>query len=232
LFVAVPFVSADDHFDIAPYLVNGKLLTGGLDHSGNVTQPPISVYGFEFQEDANDPYNPTDPGVNQAAGVGNLPAGAAIRYNILSSLEYWDGQGEANFTCPPENTLISLMVGTVSRTLTADSGCQTGSLIQSVAGDGNLHKHFVTSLFAGPNTSNIPGDANYVAPADGIYAFSIDLTLTTADGTMYTSDPLWLVFNNGMSEGVHDAAMESFVPEPVSFVLLGIGGLMMRGRRK
>jgi hypothetical protein len=224
------YANADDHYDIAPYLIDGKLLTGGLDHSGNSVDPNISVYGFEFGEDAADPYNPSDPGVNQAAGVGNLPSGAPLRYNILSSLLYWDGEGEVNFTQPPTGTIVTLLMGTNSRTLTADSGEQTGSLIQSVASDGSVHKHFTTSLLADAESSNVPGGTGYIVPENGIYAFSLELTMKY-NGTTYTSDPLWLVFNNGMSEEVHDAAMESFVPEPMTLALLAMGGMAMLRRR-
>jgi hypothetical protein len=212
-------------FDISPFFENGKFITGGLDHQGNREDPPVTVFGPEFQEDTYDPYNPADPGVNQAIGIGNLPVGAAVRYNILGSLEYWDGTGEVNFTAPPGTTYITMLMGTAARTLTGTSGTQAGSLIQTVATGGYLHKHFTTSLYSGPGTSNVPGDPGYVAPTDGIYAFSMNLTLTDG-GTLYTTDPLWIVWNNGMSEGIHDAAMDHFVPEPASLVLLLTGGLL------
>jgi hypothetical protein len=231
LSITLSFAKADDHYDIAPYLVDGKLQTGGLDHSGNAVDPNLSVYGFEFGEDAADPYNPSDPGVNQAAGVGNLPSGATLRYNILSSLLYWDGEGEVRFTQPPTSTIVTLLMGTNSRTLTADSGEQTGSLIQSVASDGSVHKHFTTSLWADAESSNVPGCTGYIAPENGIYAFSLELTMAY-NGTTYTSDPFWLVFNNGMSEDVHGAAMESFVPEPMTLTLLAMGGMTMFRRRR
>lgn len=223
---------ADEHFDIAPYLVNGQLLTGGLDHAGNSEPPSISVYGFEFGEDLADPFNPSDPGINQAAGVGNLPAGASLRYDILSSLLYWDGTGsEVNWTTPTGDTLIQLYMGTSIRTLDGDSGEQVGALIQSVVSDGSLHKHFTTSLYEAPGTSNVPGDASFVAPADGIYAFSIDLTLTSGSNS-YTTDPIWLVFNNGVSEDAHGLAIASLVPEPGSMGLLGLAGLGLMHRRR
>ncbi|MCC7146397.1 MAG: PEP-CTERM sorting domain-containing protein [Phycisphaeraceae bacterium] len=223
---------AEGHYDIAPYFdaQSGTLLTGGLDHSGNHTAPPISVYGYEFGEDEFDPFNPTDPGVNQSAGVGNLPAGSPVRYNVLSSLLYWDGDGDVAWSGPLGDTHIDLLVGTSSRTLTGISGAQAGSLIQTVAANGSLHKHFVTSLFVDYVSSNVPDEPGYLAPADGIYAFSLELTLTQGD-TLFVSDPIWIVFNNGMDEEIHDAAMAA-VPEPASIGLLAFGGLAMMRRRQ
>jgi hypothetical protein len=221
-----------EHYDIAPYFQDGQLLTGGLDHGGHHTPPPITAYGFEFGEDPFDPFNPSDPGVNQAAGVGGLPAGAALSYNILSSLLYWDGSDEVAFGSPGD-AYVSLLMGTQSRILDADSGAQTGSYIQAVLSDGSVHKHFTTSLYAATGAGNVPGigDSTYVEPTAGIYAFSLELVLNNS-GTVYTSDPIWAVFNNGLDEHAHHEAMEHLVPEPASLSLLAMGGLALLRRKR
>ncbi len=219
-----------EHFDIAPYLQGGQLVTGGLSHDGDQTPPPITVYGWAFGEDAGDPFNPSDPGVNQAAGVGGLPDGAALSYNILSSLLYWDGAGEVAWGSPGD-ACISLLMGAQSRTIDAASGPQTGSYIQAVLADGSVHKHFTTSLYAQPGAGNVPGigDPTYVEPPAGIYAFSIELVLNDS-GMTYTSDPLWAVFNHGLDEHEHEEAMQSLIPEPASALLLALAGLLTMRR--
>jgi hypothetical protein len=222
------------HYDVAPYFQDGKLLTGGRDHSGNSFDPTITAYLYDFGEEESDPFNLSDPGVNQAAGIGNLPASATIQYNILSSLVYWDGSGDTQFITPPTGTYLELMMGTNTRTLDAVSGHQTGSLVQTVTSTGVVHKHFVTSLVADTGTSNVPGETDFEAPEIGIYAFELELTMTTG-GTTYTSNPFWVVFNNGLSEDQHGAAgvALSGVPEPASLsvVALGAAGLLLRRKR-
>jgi hypothetical protein len=222
------------HYDVSPYLQDGQLLTGGLDHSGNGIKPTLTTYLFDFGEDEYDPFNPTDPGVSQLAGVGNLPVGAPLYYSILSSLRYWDGVGEPQFAAPPTGAYMTLLMGTTYRTLDADSGIQSGSLIQSVATGGSIHRHFVSSLFGDEGVSNVPGDPTYVPPATGIYAFELELTLSNG-GTQYTSNPFWVVLNNGLSEEQHDEAATalSTVPEPatLSVVVCGAAALLIRRRK-
>ena len=221
--------SASAHFDVSPYLVSGQLMTGGRDHGGTAYPPPVSTYGYDFGEEPLDPFNLSDPGVNQGAGVGNIPAGAALRYDIQSSLIYWNGIGSVDWSTPPAGSYVELSMGAAKRTLTGTSGPQSGSLIQSVAADGSVHKHFVTSLFATAGASNVPGEPGYVAPADGIYAFGLSLMLSHG-GTDYVSDPFWIVFNNGLSESQHDAAMDA-IPEPASAAMaLALAALLAMRR--
>lgn len=230
--LAIPFGSAlaGGHFDIAPRLENSRLLTGGLDHLGNQVAPPVHVYGYEFGEEPLDPFNVSDPGVNQVAGVGNLPAGGAMRYNILSGLLFWAGAGPVQFAPVSGDTRIALVMGASTRTLTGSSGPQAGSLVQTVTSTGVVHKHFTTQLLADDTHGNVPGEPDFLAPPDGIYAFSIELTLTEGANT-YVSDPVWLVFNNGLTEQQHVQAMAA-VPEPASLGLLAIGGLALLQRRR
>jgi len=233
-------VQADDHdhgehahYDIAPYLVDGNLLTGGLDHDGHHTAPTIHAYGYEFgeQELVNPAlkYNAADPGVNQAAGVGGLPAGAALQYDIISTLMYWDGTGEPHFGLPGDGSYITTGpagLETVTGT-TMPAGGPFG--IQNVHSNGSVHYHFNTW---------VKNDGAGVDPADGIYAFQTELVLddSSGSGSVYTSNPFWIVMNNHADEHAHHEAMEVLgVPEPGTIGLLLSGllavGITFRRRR-
>jgi hypothetical protein len=230
MFLSMPALA---HYDVAPYFQDEELRTGGRDHEGNALAPTLGVYLYDFGEDEADPFNPSDPGVNQGAGIGNLPAAGVIQYNILSNLVYWSGSGDPQFITPPTGSYVALTMGLNTRTLDGDSGYQTGSLVQSVTSTGVVHKHFVTSLFADAGASNVPGDVNFKTPENGVYAFELELTMATG-GMTYTSNPFWVVFNNGLSEDQHEAAGAalSSVPEPASLSVLGLGAAGLLCRRK
>ena len=206
--VALSAARALADFDISPFFQNGQLIVGGLAHTGERIAPPISVFGYDFGEDPYDPFNPSDPGVDQATGVGNLPPGGAVGYNILSSLLYWNGDGTVAFSTPGQ-AYINLTLGATT-TLTGTSGPQAGSLIQVIGAGGVMHEHFTTSLYAAPGAGNVPdmGDPTYIAPADGIYTFGMELTLTNG-GTVHASNPFWVVWNNNLSEAQGGAAMNA-----------------------
>jgi len=232
---ALPASAANaQYFDVSPFLEQGQLLTGGHDHAGGSYPPPIRIYGYQFADDPLDPYYPTDPGVNQASGVGHLPAGLPLRYSILSRLHDWDGSGSPALGAPTGCVCLTLTMGASTRTLDPASAPQAGSLIQPVASDRSAHRHFVASLFAGPESSNVPADPACLQPPLGIYASSLDLNLADAD-TIHTSDPSRVLFNNGLSEEDHDALMHhiasSAIPEPGALPFLARTPAMLRRRR-
>ncbi len=222
------------HMDIAPFLVDGSLLTGGYDHSGNSYAPTIRVFGYEFGEDPADPFNAGDPGINQGAGIGGLAQGAVLRFNIASGLRYWDGAGPIEFGSPGD-AVIGLTLGLTQRTLTGDTAWQEGGLVQTVTSGGVVHKHMTTSLYASAGAANVAGMPGYVEPPQGIYAFALEFTLAH-DGQTFTSDPAWIIFNNGLDEMQHESAMDSvastLVPEPTGVLLVGASALLLMGRRR
>jgi len=94
-----------------------------------------------------------------------------------------------------------------------------------------MHRHLVSQLLDTDGTDPNPPNA-----PDGIYLVSLSLTLPGSG--LADSDPLFFVYNNGMDEAVHDAAVDwvqvHLVPEPASWALMAaaLAGLMGVGWRK
>lgn len=226
------------HDDVVPYAVDNQIITGGHDDvlgTDNVTQ---RVFGLDFGEDPADPFVIGDPGFNNGSfaigvfpGDGLLPQNITLGFVPVSNLWYWDGLDAVDFSSAPADVSVGLKRG--SNMVSISGSGQTGTVptIGSTGTSGRLHVHLESILqysgSADPSAPNAP---------DGIYLLS--LQLTAPGSALKNSDPIYLVYNNGLSEETHDLAMgwveQTLVPEPGSAVLgalglLGIVGLRKRG---
>ena len=214
------------HVDIRPYVSSGQIVT-----AGGEGDTPTRAFGYDFGETVGDPYVIGDPGFNAASGTGLTP-GSGLRFNVLSSLGYWNGAGvEASFSATPAHESIRFNFGGSNTLVTDESGAQAGFLLQNVASDGSIHRHLNTFL-NGADGNAVAGDGT--EPAAGIYA--VLLELTSSDAGIAASEPFYLVFNNGLEEAPHDAAMESLsaslVPEPTTLTAVAAAGAALLRRRR
>lgn len=223
------------HADVVPYGLNGQIVTGS--HNDFTGEDVIEqrVFGYDFGEDLGDPYIIGDPGFNNggfAAGVfpndGLLPTFSTLAFDVVTQLFYWDGTGAVNFAPAPVDVLLGLRRG--SNTGFVDgAGNQTGTwpTIQGTGAAGRVHEHLESQLLftdgANPAAPNAP---------NGIYYIGMQLKLTptvNSNGTLTNSDPIYIVYNNGLSEEVHDAAIgyieTNVVPEPGTWTMLALGGV-------
>lgn len=222
--------SADEehgHADMSPYVVGGKIIVGAYIDGEGAGGEAQYVFGYELGESAIDPYNIGDPGFNAQSGSGLTP-GSNLGVRVLSDLYYWDGAGDFALSATPEGESLMLLFGAQSRTV----GTGTGELADlffgpAVTGEGVFHAHLFSSLL-GSDGNSIPGDG--IEPAVGIYA--VQLSVLSSDGVTADSDPVWLVYNNGLDEELHEAAMDALVPEPGSLALLGLGAAGLLRRRR
>lgn len=219
---------AGAHFDVKPYVAAGQIITGGHDDATNVDESVVRVYGYDFGEDPADPFFAQDPGFNAPAGSG-LPGGSQLRFNLLSSLTYWNGAGTPTFTAPAESLIFSF--GASTRTITGSSGSQSGFSLQTVAADGSAHRH-LNAFLNGTDGNAVPASVDGVEAAAGVYVLAMELT--SSDSSILASDPFYIVFNNGLEEAQHDEAIDfvqsTLVPEPTS--MLGLVTLIGRRRRR
>jgi hypothetical protein len=234
--IAAPALA--QHFDIRPRVENSKLVTDGFEDSTSMTEPNVAVFGYDFGENVDDPFFTQDPGFNSASGSGMTP-GAALRFNLLSGLSYWNGAGAVSFAPVATGESLRLNFGATDRTLTGASGAQTGFAIQSVDAGGGVHRH-LNAFLNGSDGNTVPagpgswGAGDGVQAANGIYLFSMELLLDPTGG-IDKSDPIFLVYSNGLSETVHDAAIdwvnENLVPEPAVMGLLAPVWVLLRRTR-
>lgn len=219
------------HADVRPYVASGQIVTGAHDDGTGEDIAVVRAYGYDFGEDPADPYFIGDPGFNAEANSGLTP-GSQLRFNVLGSLEYWNGTtASPSFAATPADESIRFNFGASNALVTDASGSQAGFTLQTVQPNGSVHRHLNTYL-NGADGNAVAGDG--VEPAAGIYA--VKLELTSSDSTIAASEPFYLVFNNGLEEAPHEQSIEFLsallVPEPSSMTLLAAGSLVLRRRRQ
>jgi len=135
----------------------------------------------------------------------------------------WDGSGFA----PAVSERLRVVNPNGPGFTESGSGPVAPAFWFTVGPDNWWHDHVPVRLIA------TDGDPN--SPADGIYLAL--LRIQSRDGSIGASDLYAMVFNKGMSEEQHDAAMdwvrENVVPEPASLTALaaGLAGLIAMRRR-
>ncbi len=165
-----------------------------------------------------------DPGFDSEPGT--FPLGSEVGFDLLQPLRRWDGDGFVN------EALYALRLafddGITEHEAETGAGPITGFALP-VAGDGSFHEHLTFSLRDGA------GDIPALPDAQGVYL--LEMRMWSDLPSIEPSDPLWIVFNFGESEAVHDAATDHvqtvLVPEPTAAALLAClaAGTLMRRRR-
>lgn len=208
-----------------------KLVSGSADISNGNYVVGARVFGAEFGEDPLLPHLASDPGYNAVTnptGGLALPGNTSLNFNFKnitigsaqSNLFYWDGTGSVNFSpVSAGQTLTASKSGGFSATVDGSPLDVTGFTINPTSSTGFVHKHLDFELTG--NGGN---------PADGIYLVSQQFQMTS----LQASDPIFLVFNSGMTELIHDDATQwvqtnlTPVPEPSWLLLISALGLTVR----
>ena len=238
LMAAAPAASAQ-HSDVDVRVEGGRLVTGAHDDATGEEVPYQRVFGYDFGEDPLDPFFAGDPGFGAEAGSG-LPAGSLLSFSIPSAsssgvpsnLSYWGGAGPVTFAAVPSGETLRFNLGSQNALAGGGTGEVAGFNIATVGDGGTLHRH-LNALLNGADGNNDPTDGS--PPAGGIYL--VPMTLRSSDPSVGASDPIYVVFNNGLSEEQHDAAIEyvtaTIVPEPAAAGLAAAasGALLLRRRR-
>jgi hypothetical protein len=222
-------VSARADFDVSPGAAGGHITTNAFEDATETFVNNVRVFHYAF-DDPDNPFFTQDPGFHPLSGSG-LPTGTTITASVNSPLTYWNGTGPVSFAGLPNGETLKLQKGTPS--LTVGSTIPAGTLtIATTDASGEFDEHLESTLIGG-------GAAN---PTDGIYLTSLILNGSTPGAG--DSEPMFLVYNNGLDDQAEIAAVTAVrdafapgsnlagVPEPGSVALLGAVGLCLLARRR
>jgi hypothetical protein len=229
----LPVVASAQHADVKPDIQNGRIVTDGWIDALSQQIDGLQVFSLDFQEDPLDPFVINDPGFN-TVGASALPAGSQLilkvpnpaLFGLSANLSYWNGSGPVSFGPVPSGETLRLNKGTQDRTLGNDATAISYLNIGAAGANGSLHQH-LNSFLQGSDGNVDPSDG--IVPAEGIYLFPFQLG--SSDAGIADSRPLFLVYNNGQSEAVHDAAIAWVetnlvpIPEPATAVLMAVGAV-------
>jgi hypothetical protein len=229
---------AQGHADVVPYALNNKIVTGGHNDVSLEDTIELRVFGYDFGEDPFDPYFISDPGFNNggfAIGLfpndGLLPSGFTLGFDVVTNLQYWDGAGGVSFAAAPVDVALGLQRGSNTVYVSGSGQTDTVPTISSTGATGRVHAHLSSLL-----TSTDGVDPMLPNAPDGIYM--LGLTLKLPGSGLANSDPIYIVYNNGFDEEIHDEAIDwvqtNLVPEPSSYLLMGtaLSAISLIGWRK
>jgi hypothetical protein len=186
--IALP--AAAQHADILVTVESGRLQVAAIDKAtGTIT--PTNVFAADLGE-TGIPHYIDEPGLDAEAAT--LPPGSTLGFTVIGPLLRWDG---ASFVptdaegCAEGETMTIQYVTLLRETACAD----VPGFALAVQPDGGFHKHYVFGVQPG---------SNGVIDSD---VYALQFTLRSSDPAIAGSDPVWIVFNDGMTEEDHDAAI-------------------------
>ena len=227
------FVASAQHADIKPNLQDGRIVTDGWIDAFSQQINGLQVFGLDFQEDPLDPLVINDPGFNTVGGKARTGGKSAHLKSSRPGTVRPVGEpvvlerlGADQLRTSASGETLRLNKGTQDRTFGNDAAAIPDLAIGATGTNGSLHQH-VNSFLQGSDGNVDPSDG--IIPAEGIYL--VPFQLGSSDAGIADSRPLFLVYNNGRSEAVHDAAIEwvetnlAPIPEPATAVLVAVGAV-------
>ena len=183
LSVAASWAGVEEHSDVVLLVEGGRIVTG-VEEAGEVVVG-ARVFGSDFGETIA--HLTDEPGFD--AFEGTFPQGSGVGFDILDALWRWD-EGAGAFVLPAETLFVGL--GAAQRTTPVmPATVAPGFTFAAIGASGAMHQHLNMFL-------NVP-------QGDGVYLYVFRLTQTSP--AIGDSAPVYFVLNEGMDEGVHEAAM-------------------------
>lgn len=205
-----------DGGDFGLVIIDGRVVTGIGDHDAQaVTDLGERVFAADMF--ASGPLWAADePGIFIQAN--SMPDGVGVGFVLEAALRRWDGNGAVDFSAIP------------TQTMAIEFGPQS---VSTALSDGDVLGFPITYDATNPEGFDEHWDFLLDSSAGaGIYLLQLRFTV---DG-FHDSESVWTVFNAGLDETAHDAAIEYvenvIVPAPGALALLGLGGLAATRRRR
>ncbi len=202
--------------DFGLVIVDGRVVTGVGDHDDQtISELGERVFAADMSL-AGPNWFADEPGIFIQAN--SMPDGVGIGFVVEAALRRWDGIGAVDFSSVPAQTM-SIEFGPQSVSTALSDGDVFGFPIAYDANTpGGFDEHWDFLLDASAGT--------------GIYLLQLRFTV---DG-FQDSESVWTVFNAGLDEAAHDAAIDYvenvIVPAPGALAVLGLGGLVAARRRR
>ncbi|MDW8261380.1 MAG: hypothetical protein RMJ35_02535 [Phycisphaerales bacterium] len=185
--------------DARPRVAGGKLVVDAFNDQTLQIVPDVRTFGWSFQGIPGDPYFIQEPGFNASSSSGLAP-GSTLAFNVTRSLSFWNGSGSVGFGAIPSGESLVMNFGASTITIGGETGAQPGFAFATVGPNGSFHRHLNTFLRVGTSPQ----------PATGVYLTSIRLTNS---GGPAPSDPLFLLFRNGVTPPHFESALQ-YVANP------------------
>lgn len=186
--IALPAMA--QHADILITVESGALQVAAIDKTtGTIT--PTNVFAADLGE-TGIPHYIDEPGLDAEAGT--LPPGSTLGFTIVGPLLRWDGASfvpTSGSGCDAGETMTIQYVTLLRTTSCTD----VAGFNLAVQADGGFHKHYVFG---------VQPDAAGSIDSD---VYALQFTLRSSDPSIADSAPVWIVFNDGMTEAEHDAAI-------------------------
>ncbi len=204
-----------DGGDYGLLVQGGQVVTGIGDHTGQViTDIGERVFAADLADNGTF-WEAEEPGI--FIEEASLPDNTQVGFVIEAALLYWDGTGPVNFSLSSDAMTLEFGPNSVT-TPAVDSDVLGFDINFDADAVGGFDEHYDFLL-------------DNSAPT-GIYLLQKRFTLSGfAD-----SESTWTVFNAGLDEATHDAAIDwveaNLVPAPGAMGLLAIGGLAATRRRR
>lgn len=196
-------------------IMDGVVAVGLGDHdTGTITEFGERVFAAEMFL-SGPSWFADEPGIFIAQG--SLPDNTQVSFTLTSALLYWDGTGSVSFAAAASPMNIGF--GPVSVSTALDGSPVAGfSLNYDADQIGGFDEHY---------DYTIDGSAGA-----GIYVLANTFSLSGAS----ESEVIFTVFNAGLDEEFHEAAIEyvekNLVPTPGAMSLLAIAGIGGAARRR